>query len=240
MRNFKLTREAQDAFAIESYTRAQAAVKSGAFADEIVPVEIPGKKKGTSTTLTEDEGPSRIKFDKVPTLKPAFDRSGNGTVTAANASSFNDGASAVVVTNGELAAQVAGKSRVLAKILSSADAATDPIDFTIAPAKAIPIALERAGINKEDVAVWEINEAFAAVVLANCQILGFDNEEAMKKVNPNGGAIALGHAIGSSGTRILVTLLHRLKVGEVGVAAICNGGGAATAMVVRRVDTVDA
>lgn len=239
VRNFKLTREAQDAFAIESYTRAQAAVKSGAFADEIVPVEVPGKKKGTSTTLTEDEGPSRIKFDKVPTLKPAFDRSGKGTVTAANASSFNDGASAVVVANGELAAQVAGNSRVLAKILSSADAATDPIDFTIAPAKAIPVALERAGIAKEDVAIWEINEAFAAVVLANCQILGFESEEAMKKVNPGGGAIALGHAIGSSGSRILVSLLHRLKVGEVGCAAICNGGGAATAMVVKRVDAVE-
>lgn len=238
VKNFSLTREAQDAFAIESYKRAQEGWKSGAFADEVVPVEVPGKKKGTTTTVTEDEGPSRINIDKVPTLKPAFDRSANGTVTAANASSFNDGASAVVVANGELAAQVAGKSRVLAKILGAADAATDPIDFTIAPAKAVPIALERAGVKKEDVAVWEFNEAFAAVVLANAKILGLDSEADMKKVNPLGGAIALGHAIGSSGARIMVTMLHRLKVGEIGVAAICNGGGAASAMVVQRVDSV--
>lgn len=238
VKNFKLTREAQDAFAIESYKRAQEGWKSGAFADEVVPVEVPGKKKGTSTTITEDEGPSKIKIDKVPTLKPAFDRSASGTVTAANASSFNDGASAVVVANKELASQVAGKSRVLAKVLSAADAATDPIDFTIAPAKAVPIALERAGIKKEDVAVWEFNEAFAAVVLANAKILGMDSEADMKKVNPLGGAIALGHAIGSSGARIMVTMLHRLKVGEIGVAAICNGGGAASAMVVQRVDSV--
>lgn len=204
-----------------------------------MPIDILGKKKGTTTTLTEDEGPSRINIDKVPTLKPAFDRSPSGTVTAANASSFNDGASALVVTNADLASSVAGSSRVLAKILSSADAATDPIDFTIAPAKAIPIALERAGVKKEDVAVWEINEAFAAVVLANVKILGLEGEQDMKKVNPCGGAIALGHAIGSSGARILVTLVHRLKVGEIGVAAVCNGGGAATAMVVKRVAEVE-
>jgi acetyl-CoA C-acetyltransferase len=238
VKKFEISRKAQDDFAIESYRRAQAAWKSGAFADEVVEVEVPGKKKGSVSKITEDEGPSRINFEKVPTLKPAFDRSDKGTVTAANASSFNDGASAVVVTNKELAAQVAGSSRVLAKILSTADAATDPIDFTIAPAKAIPIALERAGLSMKDIAVFEINEAFAAVVIANAKILGLESEEDMKKVNPLGGAIALGHAIGSSGSRILVTMLHRLKVGEIGCAAICNGGGAASCMIVQRVDSV--
>jgi len=234
VKKHSISREAQDAFAIESYRRAQAGWASGAFADEVVPVEVPGRKKGTTTTVKEDEGPSRINFDKVPTLKPAFDRSGNGTVTAANASAFNDGAAAVVVVNREVAEQVGSESRVLAKILATSDAATEPIDFTIAPAKAIPIALERAGIRKEDVAVWEINEAFAAVVLANAKILGLESEVDMAKVNPLGGAIALGHAIGSSGARIMVTLLHRLKVGEIGVAGICNGGGAASCMVVKR------
>ena len=234
VKKYSISRSAQDAFAIESYRRAQAGWTSGAFAEEVVPVEVPGKKKGTMTTVKEDEGPGKINFEKVPTLKPAFDRSGSGTVTAANASAFNDGAAAVVVANREIAGKVGSESRVLAKILATADAATEPIDFTIAPAKAIPIALERAGVKKEDVAVWEINEAFAAVVLANAKILGLESEVDMAKVNPLGGAIALGHAIGSSGARIMVTMLHRLKVGEIGVAGICNGGGAASCMVVKR------
>lgn len=228
----KISREAQDNFAIESFARAQKAWAAGAFKDEVVPVTVKGKKG--DTIVSEDEGYNKLKLEKVPTLKPAFIK--DGTVTAANASSFNDGASAVVVVDEELAREHGKGSRVLAKIISSADAATAPIDFTIAPAKAIPIALERAGLSVKDIAVWEINEAFAAVVVANSRILGLEDQ--MDKVNPLGGAIALGHAIGSSGSRILTTLLHKLKPGEFGCVGICNGGGAASAMVVQRVDHV--
>jgi len=233
-KNHKISREEQDAFAIESYKRAQEAWASNAFAAEIVPVTVKGKK--SNLEVTQDEGFNKLKLEKVPTLKPAFDRSGSGTVTAANSSSFNDGASALVLTNAALAKEHAFKSECLARIISTADAAIDPIDFPVAPAKAIPLALSRAGISVKDVAIWELNEAFAVVVLANAKILGL--EAKMEKVNPLGGAIALGHAIGSSGARILTTLVHRLKVGEFGVAAICNGGGAASAMVVQRVDYV--
>jgi len=226
-----ISREDQDAFAILSFKRAQKAWKEGKFADEIVPVTVKGKKG--DTVISEDEGYKNLREDKVPTLKPAFVKQ-NGTVTAANSSSFNDGASALVLGSKVIAQEYGKGSRVLSRIVSSADAAVDPIDFPIAPAKAVPIALERAGITKEDVAVWEFNEAFASVIKANEKILGVDPE----KVNPLGGAISLGHAIGSSGARILTTLVHQLKPGEYGVAAICNGGGAATAMVVQRVDSI--
>lgn len=238
VKKYKISRQAQDDYAIESYRRAQEGWKSGAFKDEIVEVSVPGKKKGSETIVKEDEGYNKLKVDKVPTLKPAFVRDGTGTVTAANSSSFNDGASALVIANKDIARQAASKSRVLARIVSSADAAIDPVDFPVAPAKAIPIALERAGLKKEDIAIWEMNEAFAAVVLANAQILGLESEVDMAKVNPLGGAIALGHAIGSSGSRILTTMLHRLKPGEYGCAGICNGGGAASAMVIQRIDSV--
>ncbi|KAK6828105.1 hypothetical protein PG987_011446 [Apiospora arundinis] len=200
----EITREMQDAYAIQSYERAQAAWKTKAFADEIAPVT------------------------------PAFIRDGTGTVTAANSSTFNDGASALVLGSKAIAQQYGSGSRVLARICGSADAAIDPVDFPIAPAKAVPIALERAGITKDQVAVWEFNEAFAAVIKANEKILGLENA----RVNPLGGAISLGHALGSSGSRILTTLLHQLKPGEYGVAAICNGGGAATALVVQRIESV--
>lgn len=230
-----ISREEQDAYAVESYTRAQEAWKSGAFAEEVVPVTVPAVKKGKpDTVVSEDEGPGRIKLEKVPTLRPAFKK--DGTVTAANSSSFNDGASALVLANAELAREHAAKSRVLARIVSSADAALDPMDFPVAPAAAIPIALQRAGLQASDISLWEINEAFAVVVLANARLLGLEGR--MDAVNPAGGAIALGHAIGSSGSRILTTLVHRLKVGEFGCVGICNGGGAATAMVVQRVDAV--
>lgn len=229
-KNLNITRQDQDAFAIESYKRATAAWQSKQFDEEIVPVPIP-QRKGSPTMMTTDEDYDAVNYDKVPTLKPAFIRDGTGTVTAANSSTLNDGASAIVLGNKDVAKQYGANSRVLAKIISSADAACAPIDFPIAPAKAIPIALQRAGITKEDCAVWEINEAFAAVSKANEKILGLDP----KKVNIKGGAIALGHALGSSGSRILTTLLYQLKVGEYGVAAICNGGGGATAMVVQRV-----
>lgn len=226
-----VSRQDQDAFAIQSYKRAQKAWSEGRFADEITPVTVKGKKG--DTVISKDEGYENLREDKVPTLKPAFVKE-NGTVTAANSSSFNDGASALVLGSKAIAQEYGKGSRVLALIVSSADAALDPIDFPVAPAKAVPIALERAGIMKEDVAVWEFNEAFAAVIKANEKILGLDPA----RVNPLGGAIALGHALGSSGSRILTTLLHQLKPGEYGVAAICNGGGAATAMVVQRLESV--
>ncbi|TKA82570.1 hypothetical protein B0A55_01195 [Friedmanniomyces simplex] len=225
-----ITREEQDDFAILSYKRTQEAWKQGLFADEIVPVTVKGKKG--DTIISEDEGYNRLKLDKVPTLKPAFDRSGSGTVTAANSSSFNDGASALVVVDRETAKRYGKGKRVLARIVAYADAAVDPIDFPVAPAKVVPIVLERAGITKEQVKVWEFNEAFAAVIKANAKILGLG----IDNVNPRGGAIALGHALGSSGSRIIVTLLHQLKKGEYGLAAICNGGGAASGMVVQMVD----
>ncbi|RMZ82596.1 hypothetical protein DV738_g1574, partial [Chaetothyriales sp. CBS 135597] len=229
-KKFNITREDQDAYAISSFERAQAAWAAGKFADEIVPVTVKSKKG--ETVISKDEGYDQLRRDKLPTLKPAFLHDGTGTVTAANASTFNDGASALVLTNKALAQQYGGNSRVLARIVGSADAAIDPVDFPIAPAKAVPIALERAGITKDDVAVWEFNEAFAAVIKANEQILSLQNA----RVNELGGAISLGHALGSSGSRILTTLLHQLKPGEYGVAAICNGGGAATALVVQRID----
>ncbi|KAK4165207.1 acetyl-CoA c-acetyltransferase [Cladorrhinum sp. PSN259] len=232
-KKYGISREDQDAYAIRSYERAQAAWKSKAFADEIAPVTVKGRKG--DTIVDTDEGYLDIKLDKVPTLKPAFVRDGTGTVTAANSSTLNDGASALVLGSKEIAQQYGAGSRVLARIVSSADAAVDPIDFPIAPAAAVPIALQRAGITAKDVAVWEFNEAFAAVIKANQKILGLDETA---RVNPLGGAIALGHALGSSGSRILVTLLHQLKPGEYGVAAICNGGGAASAMVVQRIESV--
>ena len=228
-KKYKVTRQEQDEYAIASFHRAQKAWKEGRFRDEIAPVLIKGKKG--ETTISEDEGYQNLKEEKVPTLKPAFVKDG-GTVTAANSSTFNDGASALVLGSKDIAAEYGSTNRVLARILSSADAAIDPVDFPVAPAKAVPIALERAGISKDQVSIWEFNEAFAAVIKANQKILGLDSSN----VNPLGGAISLGHALGSSGSRILTTLLHQLKPGQYGVAAICNGGGAATAMVVQSVD----
>jgi acetyl-CoA C-acetyltransferase len=163
-----ITREMQDEYAIQSYKRAQAAWKEGAFKDEIAPVTVPGRKG--DTIIDTDEGYLDVKIDKVPTLKPAFVRDGTGTVTAANASTFNDGASALVLVNKALAQEYGSGSRVLARIVSSADAAMDPVDFPVAPAKAVPLALERAGITKDQVAIWEFNEAFAAVIKANEQV----------------------------------------------------------------------
>ncbi|KAI0838932.1 thiolase [Hypoxylon sp. FL0890] len=231
-KKYDISREAQDEYAIRSYERAQAAWKNKVFADEIVPVTVKGRKG--DTVIDTDEGYLDVKLEKVPTLKPAFIRDGTGTVTAANSSTLNDGASAVVLGSRDIAKEFGASSRVLARICGSADAAVDPVDFPIAPAKAVPIALERAGITKDQVAIWEFNEAFAAVIKANEKILGLENAN----VNPLGGAISLGHALGSSGSRILTTLLHQLKPGQYGVAAICNGGGAATAVVVQRIESV--
>jgi acetyl-CoA C-acetyltransferase len=167
-KKYNITREMQDEYAIQSYQRAQAAWKEGAFKDEIAPVTVPGRKG--DTIIDTDEGYLDVKIEKVPTLKPAFVRDGTGTVTAANASTFNDGASALVLVNKALAQEYGSGSRVLARIVSSADAAVDPVDFPVAPAKAVPLALERAGITKDQVAIWEFNEAFAAVIKANEQV----------------------------------------------------------------------
>ncbi|CAI7617814.1 unnamed protein product [Penicillium pancosmium] len=232
-KKYDVSREDQDQYAIRSYERAQAAWKENKFADEIAPVTVKGKKG--DTVIEKDEGFENLRADKLTSLKPAFLRDGTGTVTAGNASTMNDGASALVLANKEIAREFGAGGRVLARIVSTADAAIDPVDFPVAPAKAVPIALERAGITKDQVAVWEFNEAFAAVIKANEKILGLQDA----KVNMLGGAISLGHALGSSGSRILVTLLHQLQPGEYGVAAICNGGGAASAMVVQKLDRVD-
>lgn len=226
-----ISRQEQDEYAVRSFHRAQQAWKEGVFADEIAPVTVKGKKG--DSIVERDEGYDNLREEKVPTLKPAFVKDG-GTVTAANSSTFNDGASALVLGSREIAAEYGARSRVLARIVSSADAAVDPVDFPVAPAKAVPIALQRAGISQDEVAVWEFNEAFAAVIKANEKILGLQGAN----VNMRGGAISLGHALGSSGSRILTTLLHQLEVGQYGVAAICNGGGAATAMVVQRIEKV--
>ncbi|MEY2799637.1 MAG: hypothetical protein RI934_625 [Bacteroidota bacterium] len=224
-----ISREEQDAFAIESYQRAQAAYEKGLFKEEIVNVEIPGRA-GAVTVVSEDEEFKAVKFDKIPTLKPVFKK--DGTVTAANASTLNDGASAMVLMSEEKALALGLKP--LAKIIGYADAQQAPEWFTTAPSKAIPRALANAGINANQVDFYEINEAFSVVSLANNQELKLDSN----KVNVNGGAVALGHPLGSSGCRIIVTLLSVLKQnnGKIGVAAICNGGGGASAVVIERMN----
>lgn len=232
-KKLSITREMQDDYAISSYERAQKAWAEKAFEKEIAPYTY--KTRKGEVTISEDEEYKAINFDKLRTLRPAFQKE-NGTVTAANASTFSDGASAVILGSKAVAKEHGNSNpdAVLARIVSYADAAMAPIDFPLAPTKAIPLALERAGLKKEDISVWEVNEAFAAVSKAIEKTLDLD----LSKVNVKGGAIALGHALGSSGTRILTTLLYTLKPGEYGVAAICNGGGGATAVVVQRVESV--
>ncbi len=224
-RDMNFTREDQDDFAIESYKRSQKAVAEGWFKNEIVKVKI-RDRKGNVTEVDTDEEVSRVDFDKLRTLKPVFQK--EGTVTAANASSINDGAAALVVMSGDKARELGLKP--LARIVSQASAAKDPEWFTTAPADAIPLALKRAGISVADVDLFEINEAFSVVSLANNKLLNLDPE----KVNIHGGAVSIGHPIGCSGARILVTLIHALKRtgGTYGCAGICNGGGGASAMVI--------
>lgn len=232
-KNLNITREEQDDYAIESYTRAQNAWKAESFKAEIAPYTV--KTRKGETVIAVDEEYQAIKFDKLRTLRPAFQPK-DGTVTAANASTFSDGASAVVLGSKAIAEQHGNNNpnAVLARIVGYADAAVKPIDFPLAPTVAIPAALKRAGLEVKDIAKWEINEAFAAVSKAVEKTLNLD----ASKVNVKGGAIALGHALGSSGTRILTTLLYTLQPGEYGVAAICNGGGGATAVVVQRLEKV--
>jgi len=221
-----ITREAQDEYATLSYKRSQAAWESGKFDNEITPVTIPGKRGKPDVVVDIDEEHTRADYNKFPKLRPAFDK--NGSVTAANASTLNDGASASVLCSAEFAEKHGLKP--LAKIVSFSDAATKPIDFPIAPTLAVPIALKRAGLSIDDIAQWEFNEAFSAVAVACVQILGLD----INKVNPNGGAVSIGHPIGMSGARIVGHLAHNLKSGEYGCASICNGGGGASAIVIQK------
>lgn len=219
------TREDQDNFAIESYKRAAKAWENGWFKEEVVPVEIP-QRKGDPVVFAEDEEYKAVKFEKIPQLRTVFAK--DGTITAANASTINDGASALVLMSAEKASELGLKP--IAKLRSFADAAHDSEWFTTAPSKAIPIALERAGLKTEDVDFWELNEAFSVVSLANMKLLGLNPE----KVDVHGGAVSLGHPLGNSGSRVIVTLINVLRQhgGKIGGAGICNGGGGASAMIV--------
>lgn len=225
---FGLTREAQDAFAIRSYQRVAEHTANGFFREEIVPVEIKDKK-GNITTVSEDEEYKRVNFEKIPALKPVFTK--DGTVTAANASTINDGAAALLLVSKEV--MEARNLKPLAKIVGYADASQDPEWFTTAPVLAAGKALERAGLKIDDIDYFEVNEAFSAVPMAFAHSLGI----APEKMNVCGGAVALGHPLGASGARIIVTLLNVLQTrgGRTGMAAICNGGGGASAVIVEKV-----
>lgn len=224
-RECNISREQQDEFAIESYKRSQAAVNEGKFDAEIVPVEIP-QRKGDPILFSKDEDPFNVKFDKIPSLKSAFQK--DGSVTAANASTMNDGAAALVLMSKEKMEELGVKP--IAKILSYADAEQAPEWFTTTPSLAVPKAIEKAGLKVSDVDFFELNEAFSVVGVVNTQKMNLD----AAKVNVNGGAVALGHPLGCSGARIIVTLINVLKQnnGKIGAAGICNGGGGASALVI--------
>ncbi len=225
---YEITREQQDEFAVTSYQRAAAAWQAGRFADEVVAVAVP-QRKGEPIMVSEDEEYKNVFLDKIPSLRPAFDK--EGTITAANASTLNDGASALILASEEAVQKYGLKP--IAKIVSYADAAQEPEWFTTAPSLAIPKALEKAGLTIADIDFWELNPAFSVVGLANMKILGLDPT----KVDVNGGAVALGHPLGNSGSRVIVTLLNVLKQNGAkrGAAGICNGGGGASAMIVELV-----
>jgi len=224
---YKFSREEQDAFAVQSYKRSAAAWDAGKFDNEVIPVEVP-QRKGDAIIVNNDEEYRNVILDKIPSLRPAFTK--DGTVTAANASTINDGAAALVLMSKEKAESLGLK--IVATIKGFADAAHEPEWFTTAPAKALPKALDKAGISIKDVDYFEFNEAFSVVGLANMKLLGLDDS----KVNVNGGAVSLGHPLGCSGARIIVTLLNVLEQnnGKIGAAAICNGGGGASAIVIER------
>ena len=226
-KEMNISREAQDEYAINSYKKVAAATADGKFKNEIVPVAIP-QRKGDPIMMTEDEEFNNVIFEKIPNLRPVFNK--EGSVTAANASTINDGASAMVLMSKEKAEVLGVKP--IAKILGFADAAQDPLWFTTAPALAIPKAMAMAGVSKDDVDYYEINEAFAVVAIANNKELGLDPS----RVNVNGGAVALGHPLGASGNRIVTTLCNVLDQnnGKIGVAGICNGGGGASAIVIEK------
>jgi acetyl-CoA C-acetyltransferase len=225
---YKITREEQDAFAIQSYERSAKAWETGKFDNEVISVEIP-QRRGEPVIFSKDEEFTNVKLDKIPALNPAFTK--EGTVTAANASTINDGAAALILMSEEKAQALGLKP--LAYIKSYADAAHEPKWFTTAPSKALPKALDKAGLKLSDVDFFEFNEAFSVVGLANAKILGLDND----KINVNGGAVSLGHPLGCSGARIIVTLINVLEQNnaKIGAAAICNGGGGASAIVIERV-----
>ncbi|KQS92689.1 acetyl-CoA C-acyltransferase [Chryseobacterium sp. Leaf394] len=227
--DYSFSREDQDNFAVESYKRSAKAWSEGKFAEEVVPVSIP-QRKGDPIIFAEDEEYKAVNFDRMPTLPTVFKKE-EGTVTAANASTLNDGASALILVSKEKMEELGLKP--LAKIISYADAAIEPENFTVAPSKALPIALKKAGLEISEIDFFEFNEAFSVVGLANSKILGLD----AAKVNVNGGAVALGHPLGSSGSRIIVTLINVLKQnnGKYGAAAICNGGGGASAIVIENI-----
>lgn len=224
---YEFSREDQDAFAIQSYNRSAAAWNAGKFDNEIVPVEVP-QRRGEPIVVSKDEEYTNVKMEKIPALRPAFTK--EGTVTAANASTINDGAGAMVLMSKDKATELGLKP--LATIKSYADAAHEPKWFTTAPAKALPKALDKAGLDIKDVDFFEFNEAFSVVGLANMKILGLNDSN----VNVNGGAVSLGHPLGCSGVRILITLLNVLEQNnaKIGAAAICNGGGGASALVLER------
>jgi acetyl-CoA C-acetyltransferase len=224
----QISREEQDAFAIGSYTKSQASIEKGLFANEIIPVVIP-QRKGDSITIDKDEEPFNVKFDKIAGLNPAFSK--GGTVTAANASTMNDGAAALILMSGEKMNSLGLKP--LAKITSYADAEHDPKWFTTAPSLALPKALKKANLTSDDISFFEFNEAFSVVGVVNTNLLNLDPT----KVNIRGGAVSLGHPLGCSGARIIVTLTHILQdhQAKYGAAAICNGGGGASAMIIERI-----
>ncbi|MCM4168914.1 Acetyl-CoA acetyltransferase [Arenibacter antarcticus] len=224
---YKFSREDQDNFAIQSYQRSAAAWANGKFANEVVPVEVP-QRRGEPLLVTEDEEYKNVKLDKIPELRPAFSK--DGTVTAANASTINDGAAALVLMSADKAKELG--ITPLATIKAYADAAHEPNWFTTAPAKALPKAITKAGITLKDIDFFEFNEAFSVVGLANMKILGLTD----KNVNINGGAVSLGHPLGCSGARIIITLLSVLEQnnGKIGAAAICNGGGGASAIILEK------
>ena len=224
---YEFSREEQDAYAIQSYERSAEAWETGKFNNEVVPVEVP-QRRGEPIIVVKDEEYTNVRMDKIPQLRPAFTK--DGTVTAANASTINDGAGAMVLMSKEKADELGLKP--LATIKSYADAAQEPEWFTTAPAKAIPKALDKAGVSIDDIDFFEFNEAFSIVGLANMKILGLTD----KNVNVNGGAVSLGHPLGCSGVRILITLLNVLEQNnaKIGAAAICNGGGGASAMIIER------
>ena len=224
---YEFSREEQDAYAIQSYERSAEAWETGKFNNEVVPVEVP-QRRGEPRIVVKDEEYTNVRMDKIPQLRPAFTK--DGTVTAANASTINDGAGAMVLMSKEKADELGLKP--LATIKSYADAAQEPEWFTTAPAKALPKALDKAGVSIDDIDFFEFNEAFSIVGLANMKILGLTD----KNVNVNGGAVSLGHPLGCSGVRILITLLNVLEQNnaKIGAAAICNGGGGASAMIIER------
>jgi acetyl-CoA C-acetyltransferase len=226
---YKISREEQDEFAIESYNRAANASKNGLFKEEIVKVNIP-QRKGEDVIVDKDEEFKNVKLEKIPNLKPVFSK--DGTVTAANASTLNDGASALILMSEEKAKEL--NLKPIAKIISYADASQEPKWFTTSPTKAINKALGRANMAVNDIDFWELNEAFSVVGIVNTQLLKLDS----KKVDVNGGAVALGHPLGSSGSRIIVTLINVLKQnkGKIGGAGICNGGGGASSIIIESIN----